>query len=83
MARLWATSEDERKRLAAEHDRVYAAAQACGSAKLAVIESLNRDAASRALARDIESGVVADSATLGDPAVCDRVVTRAKAAKLI
>jgi len=83
MARLWATSEDERKRLAAEHERVYAAAQACGGAKLAVIESLNRDAASRALARDIESGVVADSATLGDPAVCDRVVTRAKAAKLI
>ena len=83
MAYSWAGNDDERKRLAAERDRVYAAAMECGNAKLAIIETLNRDAASRALARDIEAGTVSDAATMSDPASCARIVARAKAAKLI
>jgi hypothetical protein len=83
IAYSWSGSDDERKRLAAERDRVVAAALECGNAKLAVIEILNRDAASRSLARDIEAGVVSDSAAMSDPASCARVVARAKAAKLI
>jgi hypothetical protein len=83
MAYTWSGSDDERRRLAAERDRVVAAALECGNAKMAVIEILNRDAASRSLARDIEAGVVSDSATMSDPASCARIVARAKAAKLI
>ena len=83
MARIWAGGDDERNRLATEHDRALAAALECSNGKLAIIESLNRDAASRARARELEVGALDDSATMGEPAACARIVARAKAAKLL
>ena len=83
LAYSWTDASDERARLAAERDRMSAGALECSGAKQAVIESLNRDAASRARAREIEDGVLADAATMGDPAACARLVARVKAAKLL
>jgi len=79
----WSADDAERRRLAAERDRVAAASLECANARLAWIESLNRDAASRDAARRAEAGALDDAATLDEPAACTRLVARAKAARLI
>ncbi|MEO8487814.1 MAG: hypothetical protein ABI585_15920 [Betaproteobacteria bacterium] len=83
LAWSWAGDDAERRRLAAERDRVTAASLACGEARLAWIERLNRDAASRDAARRAEAASLDDAATLDEPAACARWVARTKAANLI
>jgi len=83
LAWSWAASDDERRRLAGERDRVTATGLECNNAKLAMIEGLNRDAGSRAAARRAEIVALEEAAALDEPAACAKLVARAKAAKLI
>jgi hypothetical protein len=83
LAWSWATDDGERRRLAAERDRLAAASLDCSNARLAWIETLNRDAASRDAARRAESAALEDAATLDEPSSCARAIERAKAAKLL
>ena len=82
LAWSWAADDAERRRLVGERDRVTAASLECGSARLAMIEALNRDAASRDASRRTEAGLLEDAGPLDEPAACARLVARAKAAKL-
>lgn len=85
LAMLWSWTDDPaaRTRLAAERDKLEAASLECNNAKLALIEALNRDAASRAAARAIEAGSIEDALKLDEAAACAKVVARARDAKLI
>ena len=83
LAWSWAGGDDDRRRLAAERDRVTAASLECNNARLAMIEGLNRDAASRDAARRAEAGTLEDAAALDEPATCAKLVARAKAARLL
>lgn len=79
----WATDDAERARIAAERDRVSASSLECSSAKLALIEGLNRDAGSRETARRIQASAIEDAQDHGEPAVCAKLVERAREAKFI
>ena len=79
----WAPDEDERRRISAERDSVAAQSLSCNGAKLALIEGLNRDAGSRESARRIQASAIEDARTLGEPAVCAKLVARAKDAKFL
>lgn len=85
LAILWTWTDDAtaRTRLAAERDAVEASNLACNRARLALIEALNRDAASRAAARAIEARAIDDARALGEPAACAKLVERAREAKFI
>lgn len=83
LAWSWAPDDAERGRLAAERDRLTAASLDCSNAKLALIEGLNRDAGSREAARRIQADAVEDARTQGEPAVCARLVARAKEARFL
>jgi hypothetical protein len=83
LAYTWAGDDAERRGLAAERDRVAAASVECNVARLASIEALNRDAASRDASRRAEASALDDAGTLDEAATCVRIVARAKAAKLI
>ena len=79
----WAADEPERSRLAAERDRITASSLECNAAKLALIEGLNRDAATREAARRIQAAAIEDALTQGEPAVCARLVERAREARFL
>ena len=83
LAWSWAADDAERRRLADERDRASAASLACHGAHVALIEALNRDAASRAEARRLEAGAIDDAAKQGEPAACARLVAGAKQAKFL
>ncbi|CAG0964968.1 hypothetical protein BURK1_00915 [Burkholderiales bacterium] len=83
LAWSWAPGDDERRRLSAERDRTEAASLQCGNAKLALIESLNRDAASRETSRRIQAAALDDAATKDEAAVCASLVARAREARLL
>ena len=79
----WASDAAEQGRVAAERDRVSASSLECNGAKLALIEGLNRDAGSREAARRIQASAIEDATTLGEPAVCAKLVERARDAKFL
>jgi hypothetical protein len=83
LAWSWAGGDEDKRRLAAERDRITAASLECNNARLAMIEGLNRDAASRDAARRSEAVALDDAASLDEPATCAKLVARAKAARLI
>lgn len=83
LAWSWAADEAERRRLAAERDRLTASSLECGNARLALIEGLNRDAVSRDAARRAEAGALEDALTLDEPAACARLIARARTAKFL
>jgi hypothetical protein len=62
---------------------VSASSLECNGAKLALIEGLNRDAGSREAARRIQASAIEDATTLGEPAVCAKLVERARDAKFL
>jgi hypothetical protein len=85
LAILWSWTDDAaaRARLAAEREKIEAASLECNNARLALIEALNRDAASRAAARAIETGAIDDALKQDEPAVCAKLVARARQAKFL
>lgn len=85
LAILWSWTDDPaaRTRLASERDKMEASSLECNNAKLALIEALNRDAASRAAARAIESGAIDDALKLDEPAACAKLVARAREARFL
>lgn len=85
LAILWSWTDDAaaRARLAAEREKIEASSLECNNARLALIEALNRDAASRAASRAIEVGSIDDALKLDEPAACAKLVARAREARFI
>jgi len=85
LAILWSWTDDAaaRARLAAEREKIEASSLECNNARLALIEALNRDAASRAASRAIEVGAIDDALKLDEPAACAKLVARAREARFI
>ena len=79
----WAASDPDRSRVAAARERLSASALACHAARGSLVARLEGSASERERSREIGAAAVADASSMDAVAVCERLVSRAKAANLL